>query len=252
MLKKLRELFGSNPRPVIWPPLPEGERVYAIGDVHGCADLLARLARQIERDDAIRPAARTTIILLGDLIDRGPDSAGVIEFVLDWKKHRSIRTIAGNHEEMFLASFGSEDVLRRFLQYGGQETLLSYIRDTDLYNKLSMTQLRAQLPGIVPAHHMEFLQSLEDYIEIGDYLFVHAGIRPGVAPDRQRGSDLRWIREGFLDFEDDLGKVVVHGHTISERVEIRTNRIGVDTGAYRHGVLSAVGLEGTARWFLTS
>lgn len=252
MLKRLRELFGSKPRPIICPPLPKGERVYAIGDVHGCADLLASLARQIERDDAIRPEARTTIILLGDLIDRGPDSAGVIDFVLDWKENRTVRTIAGNHEEMFLASVRSEEVLRRFLHYGGQETLLSYVRDKDLYNSLSTAQLHEQLLEIVPARHMEFLQSLEDYIAIGDYMFVHAGIRPGVALEQQNRGDLRWIREGFLDFEGDLGKVVIHGHTISESVEIKANRIGVDTGAYRSGILSAVGLEGTARWFLTS
>lgn len=252
MLKLLRTLFGSNARPMIWPPLPEGERAYAIGDVHGCADLLVRLASKIESDDAIRPEARTTIIMLGDLIDRGPDSAGVVNFVLNWSKQRAIRTIAGNHEEMLLASFGSEVVLRRFLQFGGRETLVSYLGDAESYSSLSLEELFEQLPDIIPAQHIEFLQSLEDYVEIGDYLFVHAGIRPGIAPDEQRGTDLRWIREGFLDFEQDFGKIVVHGHTISESVEIRTNRIGVDTGAYRSGVLSAVGLEGTARWFLTS
>lgn len=250
MLRKLKHLFRTEPERVAWPPLPQGERIYAIGDIHGRADLLAELLRDIEKDDATRKPAETTIIFLGDLIDRGPDSAGVIDQVMELARHRYVRTIAGNHEEMLLASMDSDNVLRKFLEYGGKETILSYIGDVQEYNRLSISQLRQRLPEMLPAHHLGFLRSLEDYVRIGDYLFVHAGVRPGIDLDQQEVSDLRWIRAGFLDSNEDFGAIVVHGHTITEDIAIRNNRIGIDTGAYLHGRLSAVAFEGTERWFL--
>lgn len=227
-----------------------GQRIYAIGDIHGRADLLGSLLAQIRRDEAIRAPAQTTIIFLGDLIDRGPDSAGVIDLIIGLQTQYKVRGVAGNHEEMFLASLESDDVLRKFLAYGGREMVLSYLGDVDEYNRLSIPELRERLPQIIPSSHIAFLRELEDMIVIGDYVFVHAGIRPGVPLDCQDPRDLRWIREGFLDDDRDTGRVVVHGHTISENVDIRSNRVGLDTGAYLHGRLSALAVEGSAQWFL--
>lgn len=244
----LRSRRHAGRRP--WPALSPGQRIYAIGDVHGRADLLEDLIGQILRDEAIREPAETTIVFLGDLIDRGPDSAGVIEQVLSLQRRCKVRAVGGNHEEMFLASLNSDDTLRRFLAYGGREMVLSYLGDVEVYNRLTIPELRERLPVIVPPAHMAFFQGLEDMIVIGSYVFVHAGIRPGVPLESQDLRDLRWIREGFLDDDRDTGFVVVHGHTISEDIEIRPNRVGLDTGAYLHGRLSALAIEGGAQWFL--
>lgn len=233
-----------------WPPFPEGQRVYAIGDVHGRADLLGALLKKIARDEAIRPPADTTIIFLGDLIDRGPDSARVLDMVLRLSGERNVRTIAGNHEEMLLASLESDQILRRFLEHGGKETIISYLGDVQEYNRLSIADLRARLDRILPPAHLAFLRGLEDFVSIGPYVFVHAGIRPGVELDAQNPRDLRWIRDDFLSCTDDLGVIVVHGHTINEKVDLQNNRVGIDTGAYLHGTLTALAIEGRSQWFL--
>lgn len=233
-----------------WPCLPEGERVYAIGDIHGRADLLAIMLRKIADDEAIRPGADTTVIFLGDLIDRGPDSAQVLNMVLELSRQRKVRAVAGNHEEMLLASLESDQVLRRFLVHGGKETIVSYLRDIDAYNRFSIAELRESLPDIIPAEHLAFLRGLEDLVCIGPYVFVHAGIRPGVKIEAQLPRDTRWIRDAFLSCTDDFGCIVVHGHTISDKIALRSNRIGIDTGAYLHGKLSAIAIEGHSQWFL--
>ena len=235
--------------------LPAGQRVYAIGDIHGRLDLFEDMIGQIERDDLRRGDAsnggcETTVILLGDLVDRGPDSAGVIQTARAWARIRPLRLLAGNHEEMFLKSFTQLDVLRHFLRFGGKETLLSYPLDRATYQDLTLEALQALLPAIVPPADIAWLEAAEDAIRIGDYLFVHAGIRPGVPLDEQRTSDLRWIRESFIDHTGDHGAIVVHGHTITDTVEELPNRIGIDTGAFMSGRLTALGLEGTQRWYL--
>jgi len=231
--------------------LPDGQRVYAIGDIHGRLDLFEELIGQIERDDARRgDGCETTVILLGDLVDRGPDSAGVIQTARAWARVRPIRLLAGNHEEMFLKSFTSLEVLRHFLRFGGKDTLLSYPLDRATYQDLTLEELQERLPQIVPPGDIAWLEAAEDAIRIGDYLFVHAGIRPGVPLDEQKTSDLRWIRESFIDHTGDHGVVVVHGHTITDAVEELPNRIGIDTGAFMSGRLTALGLEGTQRWYL--
>ncbi len=250
MIASLRKLFSAAPARAL-PAVPPGERVYAIGDIHGRRDLLEAMATEIERDDAQRPPAQTTVVLLGDLVDRGPESAGVIAKARAWQvaspPARTIRIIAGNHEEMFLESFGKTEVLRSFLRHGGRETLLSYPIDPEDYARADLAETRALMVRAVPDADLAFLRGLEDRIVIGDYLFVHAGIRPGVAAADQTTSDLRWIREPFLGHGGDHGHVVVHGHTITETAEIRPNRIGIDTGAFASGKLTALCLEGTAR-----
>lgn len=232
--------------------IPHGQRVYAVGDVHGQIELFNSLVDTIEADDAARGAADTTIILLGDLVDRGPDSASVLDAAIALGNRRRVRALCGNHEEMFLKSLDSEGVLREFLRRGGRETILSYAIDEDTYKELDFEQLRLELHRIVPERHVQFLRSLEDLIIIGGYLFVHAGIRPGVAIEDQSTQDLRWIREPFLSAPSSCDYCVVHGHTISEGPEERPSRIGIDTGAYISGQLTAIGLEADQRWYLSS
>lgn len=243
-----RRKADFNPR--LWPCLPEGQRIYAIGDIHGRADLLDVMLRKIAKDEAIRSPAETTIIFLGDLIDRGPESAQVVNMVLALSRQRKVRAIVGNHEEMLLASFCSDQVLRRFLAHGGKETIVSYLRDMDAYNRLSIAELRESLSDIIPVEHLVFLRGLEDLVCIGPYVFVHAGIRPGVKIEAQQPRDMHWIRDAFLSCTDDFGCIVVHGHTISDKIDLRPNRIGIDTGAYLHGKLSAIAIEGHSQWFL--
>ncbi len=249
MFKALRKLF-SAPDGAVAAALPPGQRAYAVGDIHGRLDLLKSLAEAIEADDAGRGPADTTIILLGDLIDRGPDSAGVIRFVRDWQERRKVRVLSGNHEEMFLSSLEDNDVLRHFLRYGGKETLLSYPIDPAQYAVADLDQARALMRAAIPQDDVEFIRACEDSVALGDYLFVHAGIDPHTPLDRQRPRDLRWIREPFLSHEADLGAVVVHGHTIFEAADVRANRIGIDTGAWLSGRLTALGLEATSRWLI--
>lgn len=234
--------------------IPDGQRVYAVGDIHGRLDLLNELIDGIEADDKMRGSAQTQIIFLGDLIDRGPDSAGVIDRLVDLAEARgNVRFILGNHEEVFLRSLdGDLESLRLFVRIGGRETMLSYgISERD-YERTDYAELLALMQAHVPERHIAFLKGFEDRIEVGDYVFVHAGLRPGVAIEDQKRADMRWIRSSFLDSDAEFGKLVVHGHSISDEVIERPNRIGLDTGAFATGRLSALGLEGEERWFLAA
>jgi serine/threonine protein phosphatase 1 len=251
MIRRFRKHLAPR-APKTQPTVPEGQRVYAIGDVHGRLDLFEQLIAMIEADDAGRGAAETTIILLGDLIDRGPDSAGVVDAARAWGERRRVRAIAGNHEEMLLKSFGRLETLRHFLRFGGRETLLSYPISRSLYEQMNLEELQAHLPDLVPSEHIGYFEAMEDRIAIGDYLFVHAGIRPGVPVEQQKIADMRWIRDTFIDDPRDHGVVVVHGHTICDQVEEMPNRIGIDTGAFMSGRLTSLALEGTSRWYLTA
>jgi len=253
MIRRFRQIFTTaEPEPAPGATVPAGERVYAIGDIHGRLDLFEQLIATIDADDARRRPAETTVILLGDLVDRGPDSAGVIAAARAWGERRKLRVLAGNHEEMFLASFDDVDVLRHFLRFGGRETVLSYPIERAGYRELTLEQLQQRMREAVPADDLDFLRAAEDAIVVGDYLFVHAGIRPGVPLEEQKTRDLRWIRERFIAHEGDHGHVVVHGHTITPEVEEMPNRIGIDTGAFMSGRLTALGLEGSERWYLTA
>lgn len=249
MRTTFRKLFGAS-EAAARPAVPHGQRVYAIGDIHGCDAQFAALEAAIEADDAARGPAQTTVILLGDLVDRGPDSAGVIRRARAWQQRRTVRILAGNHEEMFLLGFAKADVLRSFLRHGGRETLLSYPIDPAAYADADFAETQRLMAEAVPSDDRGFLEGFEDSITVGDYHFVHAGIRPGVPLGEQKRSDLRWIREPFIDSRDSHGAVIVHGHTIFDEPDIQTNRIGIDTGAYASGRLTALGLEGTGRWLL--
>lgn len=234
------------------PAIPDGQRVYAIGDVHGRLDLLKTLIAAIEDDDKVRGKAETSIIMLGDLIDRGPDSAGVLSYLRALSSRTRVSFLMGNHEEMLLSALTSTSTLRAFINYGGRETFLSYNISQEKYEALTIDELYDLIPEIIPYQDIEFIRTFEDYLRVGDYIFVHAGIRPGVAFSSQAEKDFRWIREPFLSHSCDFEYFIIHGHTISDAPEIRHNRIGVDTGAYRSGKLTALGLEGERRWLLSS
>lgn len=230
--------------------VPDGARVYAIGDIHGRADLMHDLLAQIVADDSRRGPADTQVIFLGDLVDRGPASAEVVETARLLAANDSrYRFIQGNHEEVFLKALGGDrKALTFFTRIGGKETILSYGVSKREYDDADYDTLMALFSARVPDAHVAFVAAFEDMIEIGDYVFVHAGVRPGVPLASQKPSDLRWIRQEFLESRERPEKVVVHGHTIFETVEEQPFRIGLDTGAYASGVLTAMGFEGDRRW----
>ena len=246
MLQKLRDIFRPKPPPKL-PSVPDGTRYYVVGDIHGRLDLYDALIAAIEEDDRLAAPADTRIVLLGDLVDRGPDSAGVIARTRQWQERVKLRVLAGNHEEMFLSAFNKPEALRHFLKHGGRETMLSYGLSTKQFATLEIEELFALLPRLVPEADREYVAGFETMIRAGDYVFVHAGIDPARPLDEQKRSDLLWIRERFLAHEGPLEKVVVHGHTIFDRVMDCGNRIGIDTGAFRSGVLTALVLEGDQR-----
>lgn len=229
-----------------------GQRIYAIGDIHGRADLLNQLIDMIEADDAARGDADFQLIFLGDLIDRGPDSAKVVETVAGLlASGDQVRLIKGNHEEVFAAAAtGSAQSTRLLMKIGGYETLESYGISRAEADRGTIQDLADLLKSRIPQRHLDIMADGEDMVRSGDYVFVHAGIRPGVPLDRQQGSDLRWIRGPFLDARRRDGYVVVHGHTPTEAVEFKPGRIGIDTGACYSGRLTALGLEGAERWLL--
>ncbi|MFZ1741931.1 MAG: metallophosphoesterase family protein [Pontixanthobacter sp.] len=249
MFEPLRNIFRSKREPQL-PSVPVGQRVYVIGDIHGRLDLLDALVRAIETDDQQSAKAETTIIFLGDLVDRGPQSAGVIKLAMLWQEYRNIRFLTGNHEEMFLDAFKDVEVMRHFLKHGGRETILSYGVTPKQFNKASIEDLQVLMQEHVPKGDRKFLKSFENMIEIGDYMFVHAGINPKRAMDEQKPRELRWIRDPFLNHRDSHSHIIVHGHTITEGIDEKNNRIGIDTGAYRSGKLTALVLEGDKRRYI--
>lgn len=234
------------------PSGPRKHRAYAIGDIHGCLDLLDRLLSEIEADIARQPQAKTSLIFLGDIVDRGPASAQVVERLRTLSiRGASVHFIMGNHEEVMLRVIdGETELLKNWLRFGGTETLLSYGIEPKELKKLSSEELSERLKRDIPESHRRFLGGFADSIAFGDYVFVHAGIRPGVELSEQSQADLRWIREPFLGDTTDRGYIVVHGHTIRNEVETTENRIGIDTGAYCTGTLTALAIDGRKRWLI--
>lgn len=234
------------------PRIPAGRRVYAIGDVHGRLDLLDRLIRMIGSDDAKRPAAETEVILLGDLIDRGPDSAGVIARAMtESVGFAPLYTLMGNHEEQLLDGVaGDGQMVAGWLFYGGKETLRSFGVPDQILAADDEAAIMRSARAAIPSDVVTWMHKLPMTRRIGDYLFVHAGVRPGIPLNRQDPADLRWIRREFLDSAADHGAIIVHGHSVRPDVQMHPNRIGIDTGAYASGMLTAIGLEDDKRWIL--
>ena len=236
--------------------VPPGVCVYAIGDIHGRADLLTELHRLIELDAAeLTPGTDKIAVYVGDYVDRGLESREVIDLLLGrpLDGFRPVYLI-GNHDAWLLSFLAEPKIGPTWLRYGGDATLLSYgvrsgtpVDDPQYYGRL-----QAALRQRIPRQHVEFLQNLELSYEIGDYLFVHAGLRPNLALDRQTVDDLLWIREPFLSSRQDFGKVVVHGHTVDAEPTLRSNRIGIDTGACWTGCLTCLVLEEDSIRFLST
>lgn len=237
------------------PAPPSGapdRRAYVVGDVHGRLDLLTSLLDKIHADIAERPKCDVLLVFVGDLIDRGPSSAQVVELLRTYD-YPGVRPIflLGNHEEVLLRILeGDASLIRNWLTFGGAECLQSYGGNPEQLTGLPDADAIAAIRAAVPPAHVEFLGEFVDTCRFGDYLFVHAGIRPGISVEEQSQSDLRWIREPFLFDDSNHGLVVVHGHTIRPEVEEKANRIGIDTGAFATGVLTAVAIEGVDRWFI--
>lgn len=248
-LKRLLSLFGAGKTTPTQAQIPEGKRVYAIGDIHGRLDLLKKMLAELTSDEARRPRRETTFIFLGDLIDRGPSSAAVIERLIDFANERHARFICGNHEEILRQLLqGHTHVTRMFTRIGGRETALSYGLSERDYNDCDFDELPALLTQLVPQRHREFFSAMEDMIVIGGYAFVHAGIEPGLALAGQDMHKTRWIRDEFTKAPGPFEKVIVHGHSITADIDDQSHRIGLDTGAFRSGILSAMGFESTQRW----
>lgn len=249
-IKRLLARDAAVPRRV-----PDGVRVYAIGDLHGRLDLFEAMVARIDADRA-GWAGRVEVVLLGDYVDRGADSAGLLDRLAaplpDWARWTLLR---GNHEQAMLDAIdgiGGDRALQLWLDNGGREAVKSYGVPALIAYGSDLPLLIKRLRGRVPARHVALLRGLPLTHRIGDYLFVHAGIRPGVPIEAQEERDLLWIRGEFLDCRDDHGCLVVHGHSITPQPDERANRIGIDTGAYATGRLTALVLEGSARRYLTA
>lgn len=230
---------------------PDNIRLYAIGDVHGCLDLLQIMHQRIRDDLAERPVDDWRIIHLGDYIDRGPQSAEVLAFLVEQMK-ADTRHIAllGNHDEGMLTFLATGDPIGIFALHGGVETAFSYGVNLDLDDPDATANSLAQLRKVVPAAHIELIRAMPRSVEFGDFFFCHAGIDPERPLDAQLPDDLIWIRGKFHKWPDLLDKVIIHGHTPHNHPEIMANRVNLDTYAWKNGVLSAIVIDGAQKQIL--
>jgi serine/threonine protein phosphatase 1 len=264
MLKRLFQRGGravGSGEPLVEgrpPALPRGARVYVVGDVHGRLDLLLAVERLISAD--VLESGRhleCLLVYLGDFVDRGFDSRKVMDHVVQARADELARVyLLGNHD-LWLREFagpdpGGEEMAASWVRFGGDATLLSYGITLDLRQPEPerFAEARRVLRARFPGEHAAFLAGLDSAFGLGDYFFCHAGIRPEVPLERQTDADLLWIREPFLSWNGDCGKIVVHGHTVEEAPVVRPNRIGIDTGACWTGRLTCLVLEGAERRFL--
>ena len=227
------------------PDLPAGRRLYCIGDIHGRLDLLEELHGMI-RADAAEFEGSKGLVYLGDFIDRGAQSKQVLDLLVEQPLDDfDAVCLLGNHEQCMLDFLVQPQAAAAWLNFGGQVTLLSYGVGLGRVQIMQQVELlRDELEEKLPPSHLEFLQSCRTIHTEGSYCFVHAGIRPGVGLEEQSPEDLLWIRDEFIRSKANHGHIVIHGHSITEEVEWQPNRIGVDTGAYYSGLLTALVLEG--------
>ena len=230
--------------------VPEGRLVVAVGDVHGRLDLLERLWGSIEAVARVSAARERTLVFVGDYIDRGLQSRQVVDRLLEGFAGFETVFLKGNHDETLVQFLADPQLGEVWRNFGGLETLGSY----GVQHKPGgeWAQTRAEFASRVPEAHLNFFKSLRLHYAVGDYLFVHAGVRPGLALDHQSEHDLLWIRDEFLNSTMSFGRIVVHGHTPERSPVVRANRIGIDTGAYMTGVLTALVLEGSTQRFLST
>ncbi len=246
------EKLSVKPKRLMWkslrarasPQLPEGLRIYAVGDIHGRADLLKQLFSRVDEDLKRHPIAETIHIFLGDYIDRGQNSAAVLDLVIERARTHRTSCLKGNHE-VFLSEFlENPAVFKHWARNGGLPTLASYgLTPTIDADPKEQAKLSASLCNAIPKGHSQFLAGLTLSFTCGDFFFVHAGVRPGTPLSSQREDDLLWIREDFLLHDEPFEKIIVHGHTPVLEPDVRNNRINIDTGAYATGRLTCLKLE---------
>lgn len=235
----------ARPNPPAPDALSQDIALYAVGDVHGCFDLLMQLYDAIKKDlEELRPE-RSTEIFLGDYIDRGPDSRKVVDWLIDAPPESDKRIcLMGNHEAVLLDYLGNPQVADYWSKFGSSETFVSYgVTPPSLTTRAAMESTHQEFLAALPDSHKNFFETLPQSAEIGGYFFAHAGVNPSKPLKQQSGEDLLWIREPFLSSKKRLGRTIVHGHTPCHEPEIRENRINIDTGAYKSGTLSCVRLH---------
>jgi serine/threonine protein phosphatase 1 len=244
----------SRALPITRPSItPEPRRIYAIGDIHGRRDLLDRMIEEIRDDLAAHPVDHALTVTLGDYVDRGPDSRGVVARLAENPFPTEFVALKGNHEEMLSEFLSDPSIGGVWARNGGLETLHSYGIDVGpMMRGRGYAQTAASFEKALPPAHLAFFASLRVCLSLGRYFFCHAGVRPGVPFAHQREYDLLWIRDEFLRDRTGFGKIVVHGHTPSPDPEIRPNRINVDTGAFMTGRLTCAVLEAERPRFLSA
>jgi serine/threonine protein phosphatase 1 len=236
----------------IYATVPPGQRIYAIGDIHGCIDPLKSLMTAIARD-ARRTSEEVSLVFLGDYVDRGPDAKGVVDYLLGVASEFKTYFVRGNHDQALLDFIADPQSYLGWKDFGAGETLRSYgVAAPETLHEDTLIALRDGLLRALPETHLHFFSHLLPLVEIGDYVLVHAGIDPIKPLAQQNARDLMEIRETFLSSDADFGKVVVHGHTPGGSPVHRDNRICIDTGVYITGKLTAVRLRGTSTRFLRS
>jgi diadenosine tetraphosphatase ApaH/serine/threonine PP2A family protein phosphatase len=226
------------------PALPEGVRIYAIGDIHGRLDLLERLLSQTSADLQARPVDRPLYVFLGDYIDRGPSSRETIDRLIAHGGASESIFLRGNHEQVAIRCLTDPGLFEQWMRLGGLETLVSFGIVPHAEQPQAIAELQAAFHAALSPSHLRFFRELRRYFECGDFFFAHAGVRPGIDLSRQKENDLLWIREEFLASAEDFGKIVVHGHTPERAVQVQSNRIGIDTGAFATGCLTCLVIEG--------
>jgi serine/threonine protein phosphatase 1 len=234
--------------PALHPPLtaaslPRETRIYAVGDIHGRADLLDETIARIDEDLERRPTKYTVEVYLGDYVDRGPDSKSVIDLLAVRLVQNGAVCLRGNHEALMEAFLQDPAELQSWLPLGALQTFASY--GISLRSRATAADLHRSFVAALPRTHELFLQCLRNSFRCGDFLFVHAGIRPGLPIELQDSNDMLWIRDEFLNSRQDHGVFVVHGHTPVPHPDIHHNRINIDTGAWRSGTLTCIAIEGS-------
>jgi len=227
------------------PQLPDGVRIYAISDIHGCAHLLEPMLRVVDADVARSRPHYAVEVFMGDYIDRGPDTRSTLDILVERSRRGNAVFLKGNHEAFLVRVFEDPSLFEDWIAFGGTQTLMSYgLAPPDLKRDEPASILR-DLIRAMPTEHLEFLDNLRLSFSCGDFFFVHAGVRPGVPLAAQTERDLLWIREEFLRSEEHFGKYVVHGHTPVRSAEFMANRVNIDTGAYATGNLTLMSIQGS-------
>lgn len=233
------------------PSLPPGLCLYALGDIHGCADLLERAFRSLDADLRRRRPSRVLTVFLGDYIDRGLDSKRTLDLLIERARHHDTVFLKGNHEVVLLDFLKDPGRLHDWRQFGGLQTLVSYgLRPALNPSANEQLELATALDAALPWDHRLFLENLKPCLTCGDFFFVHAGVRPGFGLDQQTEQDLLWIRDEFLNSPADFGKFIVHGHTPVKEPDLRPHRLNIDTGAYATGRLTLLRIEGSEIEFI--